>query len=99
MIHKFECEVIQTSVVQVEIDDESMDEKFMAEFRASFYPFTTLKEHAEHIAQMAARDLFGWDGFAEGYGHINGSKVEPFININARVTSEDVEVETLTTAS
>ena len=99
MIHKFECEVTQTSVVEVEIDDESMDEKFMVEFRDSICNFATLEEHAHHLAQLKAHDLIGFDSFVEGYGFINGSTKEPNVKVSVVRKSEDIEIATLETAS
>ena len=66
-----------TSPVTVELREEAFTEKFMEEFRDSFYPCFNTLEHAEHIAQLAARELIsevngsqGADQFVEGYGPI-----------------------------
>jgi hypothetical protein len=52
------------------------DEAAMSEFRESYYPFHTLEQHAEHLAQFTAR--FG-HGFIEGYCHVmyNGERFPP----------------------
>ncbi len=47
--------VLVTVPVEVEIDEEKIDKKRMEEFRDSFYEFTELKEHAEHLAQLIVR--------------------------------------------
>lgn len=62
--------------VSVEIDEPKFDEAFMAEFRANFFPFHTVQDHVEHIAQLEARGLL--EDFTEGYGPIKdfGIKAE-----------------------
>ncbi|MCO5072063.1 MAG: hypothetical protein M9944_12735 [Rhizobiaceae bacterium] len=59
-----------THLVEVTMDDEKFDADFMAEFTASFYPYDTLEEHAEHLGQMYARGIVGDrpNEFIEGYG-------------------------------
>ena len=60
-----------TQFVEVTMDASKFDEVFMQEFRDSFFPFHTLEEHAEHIAQLQARgviDAQDRDEFVEGYG-------------------------------
>ena len=62
-------EVVVTQVVLVTIDESKFDATFMAEFRASFYPFTTVNDHLEHLAQLFARGLVDDNNdFIEGYG-------------------------------
>lgn len=69
-----EFKVAVTSFVTVKLDETKFDDAFMAEFRANFYPFTDLSDHAEHIAQLAARNLIDHpltarsSEFIEGYG-------------------------------
>ena len=53
--------------VEVELDAEKFDVSFMEEFQAHFYPFIDLIDHAEHIGQLAAREMLDED-FTEGYG-------------------------------
>lgn len=62
--------VIITQAVRVTLDESKFDATFMEEFRASFYPFDTVEEHREHLAQLYARGIVdGWaDDFIEGYG-------------------------------
>lgn len=87
MVKKFIVEVSQ--IVEVELDDTKFDEAFMAEFRESFYPFMTLADHAEHIAQLQARGIYDLeivDQFVEGYG----SSAD--MGFKARVTQTDMEI-------
>jgi hypothetical protein len=60
-------EVAVTQVVKVTVDETKFTEEFLAEFRAHFYPFNTLKDHIEHLGQMHIRGVIGSD-FIEGYG-------------------------------
>jgi hypothetical protein len=64
-----------TIPVYVTLDEANFDEKFMGEFRKSFYPFHTIDAHAEHLAQMYARDVHG-GSFIEGYGEQEGMGIE-----------------------
>lgn len=59
--------VIVEQLVEVELDEKKFDDKFMSEFRHSYYDFHTVSDHAEHLAQLEARGLFSTD-FVEGYG-------------------------------
>jgi hypothetical protein len=61
-----EVEVVQ--VVRVTMDEAKFTPEFMEEFRRYFYDFTTLDDHAAHIAQLAARGLIDTPCFIEGYG-------------------------------
>lgn len=76
---EFEVEVLQ--IVKVTLDETKFTPEFMEEFRASFFPFEELTEHAEHIAQLAARDIFGGfpDEFIEGYGPANGMGIQAHV--------------------
>lgn len=62
--------VIQS--IEVEIDERKFDREFMEEFRRSFYDFSTIDAHIEHLAQMYARGITNPDladgDFIEGYG-------------------------------
>ena len=57
-----------TQEVTVTVDETKFTPEFMAEFRASFFPFDTLEEHVEHLAQLAARGVADNGTFIEGYG-------------------------------
>ena len=62
-----DIDVVQT--IRVTVDESKFDDKFMEEFRASFYGFDTLDEHLMHLAQLNARGLAGgFRDFIEGYG-------------------------------
>lgn len=70
------CLVIIEREVEIEIDESKFDDAFMQEFRDMFYPFQTLDEHIEHLAQLVARGHAGKHSFdklgefIEGYGHV-----------------------------
>lgn len=62
-------EVKVEQVVSVTVDETKFTDAFMAEFRGSMYPFDTLNDHLEHLAQMYARGLCDeFTTFIEGYG-------------------------------
>lgn len=65
-LRAFDVEVTQH--VKVTLDADAFDEAFMEEFRDGFFPFTTLQDHAEHIAQLHARGIVESGDFIEGYG-------------------------------
>lgn len=57
--------------IEVEVDESKFDEKFMEEFRKSFYQLDDIEDHMMHIAQLQARgiiDLSIIPEFIEGYG-------------------------------
>jgi hypothetical protein len=59
---------------EVIVPDILLTEEFMAEFRKSFYGFTTKEQHIKHLAQLHARGLADDDSFIEGYGKGVGIK-------------------------
>lgn len=66
---KLQVEV--TQLVEVELDEAKFTETFMKQFRAAFYPFYEIEDHAKHIAQLQARGLIDielFHEFIEGYG-------------------------------
>lgn len=66
---KFLVRVEQT--VEVTLDETKFTPEFMTEFPKSFFPFDTLDEHAEHLAQLHARGVYDMEFpkvFVEGYG-------------------------------
>lgn len=84
--------VVVTQFVEVELDESKFDDKFMEEFRASFYQFDNITEHVEHIAQLQARgviDLECTPEFIEGYGPSNEMGIKAR-NVELEIT--DVEV-------
>ena len=63
-----------TQEVDVTIDSAKFSPEFMAEFRESFFRFTTVEEHVEHLGQLHARGLAGYgrgEYFVEGYGPLS----------------------------
>lgn len=97
---KFKCIVTRTDEYEIEFDETKINEKWMKDFRESMYPYKTLKEHAENLAQLRAR--FGSD-FYEGYGYVkeNGekplflkdSRLEEGININVISEDDDCDID------
>lgn len=69
-ISKKTVRVIQE--IEVDLDETKFTPEFMAEFRESFYPFTTLDEHRCHLAQIFARGIGDGASFIEGYGPAKG---------------------------
>lgn len=69
-IRTYEVEVNQ--IVRVTLDDAKLDDAFMQEFREGFYPFFTIADHADHIAQLVACGICEptkhSGEFIEGYG-------------------------------
>lgn len=56
-----------STMVEVQVREELFTEEWLAEWRRAFYPFHTVNDHIEHIAQLAARDMLS-ETFTEGYG-------------------------------
>ncbi|MBY8333154.1 hypothetical protein [Qipengyuania pacifica] len=86
----FTVEVTQT--IEVELDPAKFDDTFMEEFRASFFPFYTLEQHAEHIAQLQARGIIDLDGFLSDLEFVEGYGPVRKMGLKARVTDSDTEV-------
>ena len=56
-------------LIEVTVDEAKFTPEFMAEFRASMYPFDEVGQHIEHLAQLYARGAVdGFSAFIEGYG-------------------------------
>lgn len=88
-LQTFDVEVRQT--VRVTLDPTKFTPEFMAEFRESFYRFTSLTDHAKYLAQLAARGLYEMspylpNEFVEGYGPIGE------MGISAEVLDGEEEV-------
>lgn len=68
-----QVEVVQ--LVEVTVDETKFTPEFMAEFRESFYDYSTVNDHIEHLAQLQARGLINMpeinNRFIEGYGPAN----------------------------
>lgn len=77
-------------IVRVTIDETKFTPEFMEEFRRFFFPYDTIDDHLEHIAQLVARGVvdFDWrgDSFIEGYGHAKEK------GISATVVGQEQEV-------
>ncbi len=85
----FEVEVTQR--VRVKLDPAKFTPEFMAEFRQSFFPFLTTRQHACHLAQLAARGVaelsrYAPKEFVEGYGMIGE------MGISAEIIDGDEEI-------
>ena len=78
---KYKVEV--TQMVTVEIDEAKFTSDFQSEFREVFYPFRTVQDHVEHLAQLHARGLSS--NFIEGYGDIK--------DFGIRFSAETVDIE------
>jgi hypothetical protein len=70
--------------VEIEYDERFFSKKFMKAFRGYMYPFKTVNEHLEHLAQLQVRYLA--DGFVEGYGVLN----EKDIHISSELSHIEV---------
>ena len=55
-------------VIEVTVDESKFTDAFMAEFRASLYPFQNINDHVGHLGQLHARGLADNHSFIEGYG-------------------------------
>lgn len=72
-----------TQWIEVEIDESKLTPDWLAEFRKSFYPFETINDHLEHLAQLNARGLADDDHFIEGYG--------PAAEMGIRFKEQDIQ--------
>lgn len=61
-------EVVVTQIVRVTVDDTKFTPEFFAEFEESFFPYGTVEQHIEHLAQLHARGVVDDGDFIEGYG-------------------------------
>ncbi len=83
-MRRYRCEVIITSEVIVEIDDEKLEgDGFINQFSSTFYPCSDWKKHAGNIA---VGNVQGYE-FIEGYG-------VPLINGAVPFGRDEVECET-----
>lgn len=77
--------VAVTQYVTVTIDESKFTPEFMEEFRGDFYPFDSINDHIEHLAQLTARCIISQtkhypDEFIEGYGTAEDMGIETSIN-------------------
>lgn len=61
-------EVLVSQSVIVTVDEKKFTPEFMQEFRETFYPFNSLRDHQHHLAQLYVRGLADEYAFIEGYG-------------------------------
>jgi hypothetical protein len=100
---KFKCHVTKTVECDciIEIDENQINEEWMKDFRKSFYGFTELKQHAEHLSSYVTDEMEY--NFMEGYGYVLVDGINPFadkssafekgINITNINRDEDYEYE------
>jgi hypothetical protein len=85
-----EKHIIVTQIVTVAVDETKFTPEFMADFRKTMYPFQTLDDHLEHLAQLYARGLHDTamrNTFIEGYGPADG------MGIRARIQHVETEID------
>lgn len=54
--------------IRVTVDETKFTDEWMGEFRKVMYPFYTINDHLEHLAQLYARGIYDNHSFIEGYG-------------------------------
>jgi hypothetical protein len=64
-----------TFLVDVELDETKFTEEWMEEFRETFFPLFDVNDHAEHIAQLEAREVLD-SSFTEGYGPLESMGIK-----------------------
>lgn len=82
--------VTVTMIVDVEIDETKFTPAFLEEFRGYMYDFSSVDDHIEHIAQLAARGILDcdWPSVSiEGYGRASD------MGIKANVRDWEMEIE------
>lgn len=62
-------------IVAVQLDETKFTDQFMEQFASSISDFDCIEQHAEHIGQLAAREVYTFSKyspkeFVEGYGEI-----------------------------
>jgi hypothetical protein len=67
--------VLVKQTVKVELDETKFTPEFLEEFAAHFFDYECVEQHAEHIGQLAAREVYAFNRhrpteFVEGYGEI-----------------------------
>src|SRR5271168_2990045 len=61
--------ILVSQDVELSLDEGKFTPEFMTEFRESFFQFHTVEDHAEHLAQLYAREIVdNQTEFIEGYG-------------------------------
>lgn len=82
-----------TQIVDVTLDDTKFTPEFMAEFAGSISDFERIEQHAQHIGQLAGREVYSLNKhlpkeFVEGYGEIGAMGISAVVLEGA----EEVEV-------
>jgi len=72
----FEVEV--TRIVKVTVDETKFTPEFLKKFASYMYDFDCIEDHAEHIAELAAREMLDTD-FIEGYGDPNDFGIDAIV--------------------
>lgn len=58
-----------TQTIDVTLDETKFTPEFMKEYRESFYDYTTIEQHAKHLAFLEASGMVSHgSAFIEGYG-------------------------------
>ncbi|MEI6424082.1 MAG: hypothetical protein WCP55_17840 [Lentisphaerota bacterium] len=60
--------------VEIDYPTGFFNNKFMKDFRGYMYPFMTINDHLEHLAQLEVRGLA--NKFVEGYGKLSEKGIE-----------------------
>ncbi len=76
-----------THRVKVTMDESKFTNEFNEAFSDMMWDVDGLEDHAEHLAQMKAREMIGFDHFVEGYGDIRE------MGISLDILSQDTEAE------
>ncbi len=82
-------EVVVQQVIEVELDETKFTPAFMEEYREFFYPFYSLQDHAEHIAQMQARGVIDLEGYVSPHAFVEGYGLVEEMGIKVRVGTLD----------
>lgn len=90
---KFKCTVTREDEYVIELDEKILDKAWMEWFKKYFYDFDDLQEHAEYIAQYAAR--FGSD-FIEGYGIPLRNGERPIFVSEDKVLNKAININVIT---
>lgn len=81
--------VLIKTTVAVTLDEAKFTPQFLDEFASHFFDFDCVEQHAEHIGQLAAREVHSFNKhlpreFVEGYGPIGE------MGISAEITGTEI---------
>lgn len=82
-----EITVMVTQEIKVTLDSSKLNVGFNKEFSEMMWDVDCLEDHAEHLAQMKARGMIGFDNYVEGYGDLSGLN----ITVNEVLLTTDIE--------